>query len=1311
MALHLPAHTTSTPAFHHRPWLHEILATHLHMGRTWLQAQAFSKETRPNPNPNREWAGIYEDNGSCLDIFVSEQQNTHRQVLQVIRENPLTLSDGEASVRASPDPDKHPASLFALGHYIALHTYTLQQTSYGPRRDKILIVPDTVTYLGKADLGDCSTIEPITKCEEVASALRGLHETRIALDRQCFFASKKPANIIMTPPQPNEGRAGQTQNTQVPFGTQMPPPSRTDQEDVVHLGTRRLEPVLAGTTRREELQSGVSQTKAKLLSMLQQAASRHEGPKVGKHHLPSKEAAPDSAEARNEMMDVDPAPTQRESFILADSSIEQIADGSVLTSSNEDELDNSVPTWLLPGSRPVCGSAKAHARQQEILMRPESWHKPGGRFKFPDANIPIEISAALMVKLRSSEEHVISSLDFMASQAPAGGADTTQDSIPARGSDPIRDPSPTQESDMISWATSPAPEPPQRVAQINMNLPPDSSMENRTSNSSEQKKALPSSPPEPAGVQGSDDEMEVDVPLGLGEELSVDMFRSGPPSEMVQVKETPYTKCKKIAPSLSQPEREPGDPYKGASSHSVAWVAGTYNDAQSPANFSSREARRDPVPADTAMDMISVNDKTMRIAEADTRSSSTSHMTTGFRADLKHEGGIEGGRSLCKSKEVKATAAKPVHVLRDAPLSVGVASTQVQVIEIDDSSSPPTKHSQPKRKLDHSPPSKRGIRGPKRREIKVSRRATCSPVRDVGARLREEKRKSLMSFREQRQFEATAANLPQSTRMVTSLDTEAGANSKYPLILGEDGEISTSPLEPSSVARNSSRHRTQTQMARGKDVTNTSFMSMQGRLEDINIDMDLYEYPNPDRPHETKRSSPLYMTIDGSNDPVSGHNNIPHSLSTTRQSTAQGMDSATTTIFHQFQVAYPGYTGDHKHFSNLCKKMISLDEDDRMVPKWLWDDYIIRNKTHYKPYADQCLTDGAEPEPYIRYYKDHVYDTMHKKGIIKTKETLLSALEELQTQSNSIRNSLRSFDAGSKPSEPKEELPSEPSRSSNGNLASAQPRSTSSIASPALNESPSQLIRSRNLDRDMILPRTANSIACESINTPVSRAKERIEEASNSPVPKTNPEKEPRRHSEYSQDPVDTPPSNSSATHKKKRRTLPSGWVPGLKSTATASSTSSPTPRPISRMDETFRTTSPVNLTSSIMKKPTDKPRVSSLFDNHPTTSEQRPPYQSLQSRPPFEASAFNRLSTTKVGLSSSSYDQKRPPQLHGKTGDTFRDFVLGMEGVTSFTGSTQIDPIMDWPDNLCVRPSIADVTGRGFAKKRYDVLEWGDVL
>jgi hypothetical protein len=111
-----------------------------------------------------------------------------------------------------------------------------------------------------------------------------------------------------------------------------------------------------------------------------------------------------------------------------------------------------------------------------------------------------------------------------------------------------------------------------------------------------------------------------------------------------------------------------------------------------------------------------------------------------------------------------------------------------------------------------------------------------------------------------------------------------------------------------------------------------------------------------------------------------------------------GHSSASLTVFEKFKAAYPEYKASSKHFVNQCKLIDELDREDRMVPKWMWDDFIVRNRTDYAQYAADCIDSGEELMKYIRFYKDTIRDAIFKKGVIETRAVLEEALQELGVQ-------------------------------------------------------------------------------------------------------------------------------------------------------------------------------------------------------------------------------------------------------------------------------------------------------------------------
>lgn len=125
----------------------------------------------------------------------------------------------------------------------------------------------------------------------------------------------------------------------------------------------------------------------------------------------------------------------------------------------------------------------------------------------------------------------------------------------------------------------------------------------------------------------------------------------------------------------------------------------------------------------------------------------------------------------------------------------------------------------------------------------------------------------------------------------------------------------------------------------------------------------------------------------------------------TDQAATRALDDvdASSTIFEKFQAAYPEYKANSKHFANQCKLIDELDREDRMVPKWMWDDFIIRNRTDYARYAMDCIADGEEPTEYIRFYKDQIRDAIYKKGVIETRAALEKALQEFGVQPSATK--------------------------------------------------------------------------------------------------------------------------------------------------------------------------------------------------------------------------------------------------------------------------------------------------------------------
>lgn len=53
-----------------RAWLHDQVHSQLALGHSWLEESLKAKAApaKPSAAVDRKWAGIYHDNGSCIDI-------------------------------------------------------------------------------------------------------------------------------------------------------------------------------------------------------------------------------------------------------------------------------------------------------------------------------------------------------------------------------------------------------------------------------------------------------------------------------------------------------------------------------------------------------------------------------------------------------------------------------------------------------------------------------------------------------------------------------------------------------------------------------------------------------------------------------------------------------------------------------------------------------------------------------------------------------------------------------------------------------------------------------------------------------------------------------------------------------------------------------------------------------------------------------------------------------------------------------------------------------------------------------------------
>ncbi|KAF2031277.1 hypothetical protein EK21DRAFT_63545 [Setomelanomma holmii] len=973
-------------------WLEETFATQLLLGNDWLQLRSEQKGKRVKPDPEQAWRGLYHDNGSCLDI-TNEIHPEHDSCLRVIQAwindglSPFVLTDGQTQVHPhiAPECQQHfpPASEFRLDAVLAVRKYSIRYTSYGPPPDKLRFILHAFDWLGdfsrsSQELG-CEGLKPLWS-EDILDILRQLHNTRAQEDRRCLGsdpsvdeAASRTSTVM------GNTDDGESQfNMQYAFGTQMVHPvrSRPSQDDPKLLGTRRLEPVLAGNTQREEI--------------------RPRAPVQGTKRVREVYAASPRA---------DNTTTEPASYVTAPEE------------THGDRLQRlaSECSWMrdFEFSRE---SLSVPYNQVSILQSDDSWHKPLVGKRFPDGNIPISI---LTMFQRLADETA-------AMEAQPDSDDEMDEDPSPKDPSPGSPSQPTQNDEtltQVSW--SPSPEPPEMPSRPNQGLPPDSSFDIleavlehteqevlappikhnivvTTLSNRKERSVPPWSPPvEPdydeiqeAAVYEDDMEMEEFVPQGLGDDDIVGASKpqldravplSPPPMSIVQVKETPYVRGKSKQPvGEDTSPRPPKDSSSGTSKEnsSTSIIFGTYKDGTSSALAADDIHRR-------ANDATMINQTLHSLEQArpesgHARISSRYEVLTTLDEMSASIKSIIVPKDLQQSQMQQPTVKSPI-VEKDKirsspqPSTVEASEQKTTTSTVNVSASPEAKHhlavqgetistkipllpsGSIKRKLENSP-SKKSSRHSKRRELKIVSFGDASPSpTDPMSALRQHREVSLRKFREERKsstsFESPHVSAARST---------------------ETTEDDAMELESPTVHR-----------------SNESGWSVSPRHSS------LYEAPAPagQVQHTVTVTQSAQAPSQGAQ--IQIENTAPIDTQHTSADEPRrtlASDAEPHTVFETFKATYPEYTGDKKHFQGQCLQMIKLDQEDKMVPKWQWDDYIVRNRSDYKDYALDCIDRGEDAIPYHRFYKDTIRDTLYRKGVIETRATLLKALEQFGIQ-------------------------------------------------------------------------------------------------------------------------------------------------------------------------------------------------------------------------------------------------------------------------------------------------------------------------
>ncbi|EFQ91445.1 hypothetical protein PTT_11699 [Pyrenophora teres f. teres 0-1] len=588
--------------------------------------------------------------------------------------------------------------------------------------------------------------------------------------------------------------------------------------------------------------------------------------------------------------------------------------------------------------------------QQECLSKETSWLKPQpGIPPFQNGNMPQSILQAInrIADERATIEDGVNTDD-------ESDVDPSPDSLPL----------PTQNDEaasIVSW--SPSPEPPQMSVKPPQELPPDSSIEKQTS-SAEHKSASQEKPSTQQSEQlDSDDEMEDFIPQPLGEDLvearkSESAVDNRPSSlsektwSVVQVRETPVAKSKFFMGAVSHACAKEGSEAISQEPHtsSTSIIQSTYDISK--ANTTT-QVERDHVPIVEDPVPIPQNE----ISDAKQPETETYGSRTVDAQDMRLSG-EHLTRTLPVREEYSKNAAPVIaetsagNTAPNIPANLPSNPKQLPSENINSEMSPSIPRpasGATKRKLVDSP-GKSGRKHPKRREIKIVGFSDDVPVTgDLVAALRKDREESLRRFQEER-------------RSSTSVDSQTESAAR----LAKREDFDDMDLGVGSVNTVDERAAPRTMSPRHQS---------------------LYDEPSPMRKPATHPTSRSVSTT--------AKNKLPPP---TEQPSVKSDENDHMTIFQSFKEAYPEYAGDMSHFKKQCEQMYKLNQEDKMVPKWQWDDFIIRNRTDYRQYAIDCIDQGDSPEPYHRFYKDNIRDTLYKKGIIGTTKVLQRALDEMNGQ-------------------------------------------------------------------------------------------------------------------------------------------------------------------------------------------------------------------------------------------------------------------------------------------------------------------------
>lgn len=883
--------------------------------------------------------------------------------------SPLVLTDGSTQIGASLSPEclVVAPSLYSL---VSVRKYTIRFTPYGPPCKQLDFILRAVDWLpgpcARATETNIETLVPLCSAT-IRQALRRLRNIRKRQDRRCLGTLPNPGEHHVAMNDGNDTYDGASQpHTQYAFNTQAAHPVHT--RDPSMIGS-------AVTAVAQKEKSTPKAAIADLLSLLH---------KTTKPSVPTPTISPGNPDAFVEQSATQlpyPANAQcDEQRTRGSNPVEHLPDSTpcanavnnVLSakkkkkpnpsngkSSSTNRGRKSPKSDYLQALVSECSwmkdleftheALRVDKRQMSLLQRDESWHKPPPGKSFPEGNVPIEILKTI---------HKLADENNTSGAVP-NSDDSMMEDLSPNSTIESADPSPqsvlqiTQNeqvpSSPVSWEHSPTPEPPKPPPRIDQELPPDSSFEPcQTAPTDDNNQVSHSQPHETVTLSNS-----FLANSSLSSPPRPEMYGSDEETEMEAYiphglgddmsKGTDSSQSPSNGPTV-QVEQTPYLKAKTdrATSNGTQVQAQNLSPSRAPKSTSSTS-----IVHGTYSDVQSAPSPKLGLYPSKFPSQAEIPVDCRNEADTKSgaQRRIELGQAVAVASieverhESNIPTRLAKHTSRKRTNSQNL-QTQESFSKSDSLASPsllPTS-TPTKRKLEASP-SKKGSRQSKRRPIKLVGFGDQLPVpMDLASTLRQDREESLRRFREERQSSMSVERhlTADPTRDTASPSSESHKGA-LPEILGKQmsSTIDRSPSPPEQVGNH-----TRTITARPQ--------------------------------------------------------NSPSSETTLKLSPVKG--STAGTIFAMFKAAYPEYTGDAKHFSGQCSQMYILDLEDRMVPKWQWDDYIIRSRTDFKNFALDCLDRGENAGEYIRFYKDYIRDTIFRKDIVKSRETLVQALQELNVE-------------------------------------------------------------------------------------------------------------------------------------------------------------------------------------------------------------------------------------------------------------------------------------------------------------------------